>query len=233
MKSAHKETYHSGNGFVLIPAFNESGMIARVIRQVGEHGFRVIVVDDGSTDDTAAIARANGAIVLSHLLNLGQGAALETGMTYLRTISSEWVIHFDADGQHDAHHISRMLAALNEADVVLGSRFLAGAETPGMSIGRKRLLVLARIFQNLLTGVRLTDAHCGFRALNRKALNLIRLRESGMAHATEIIVEIRRHDLKVKEVPVRIAYSDYSKAKGQSAFNAFQIIATLIQRKIL
>lgn len=236
MKSVEKgitRRYHNGNGWVLIPAYNESGMIGEVVSAVRNEGYRVLVVDDGSSDLTGEIAQATGAKVLRHIVNFGQGAALETGMTYLRTHETEWVIHFDADGQHDATQISAFLSALEEADVILGSRFLPGSQHPGMGNGRKWLLRMARTFQNLLTGVTLSDAHCGFRALNQKALSMVRLREAGMAHATEVIMEIRNHQLTVREIPVRVIYSDYSQAKGQSGANAFRILLHLIQRKIL
>lgn len=225
--------YHKRNGWVLIPAFNEAGMISEVVQAVQKSGYSVLVVDDGSDDDTCERATQAGATVLRHIINLGQGAALETGMSWLRERDCDWVVHFDADGQHDASQIDDLLKQLGESDVVLGSRFLPGSEHPGMEKGRKMLLRMARLFQNLITGIHLSDAHCGLRALNKKALTEIRLKESGMAHATELIMEIGKHKLSVSEIPVRVLYTEYSQAKGQSGSNAIRILFHLIQRKIL
>lgn len=197
-------------------------------------GYRVVVIDDGSTDKTAEVAREAGAVTLVHRVNLGQGAALETGMEWARRKRGcLWVVHFDADGQHDPKAIKSILKNLSTYDIVMGSRFLPGASIPGIPKGRKRLLRVATSLQRWMTGVALTDAHCGLRGLNEVALRKIRLREPGMAHATEIVHQIKAHSLSYAEVPVTVSYTDYSMSKGQSAFNALQILLSLFFRRIL
>lgn len=226
--------YHGQNGWVLIPAFCEGLVIGDVVRSVIAEGYRVVVIDDGSSDGTAGQAKAAGALMLIHKVNLGQGAALETGMEWARRqMDCHWVVHFDADGQHDPRSIKALLRSLHEFDIVMGSRFLPGAAVPGIPAGRKRLLRIASRIQRWMTGVPLTDAHCGLRAINEVALHKIRLKEPGMAHATEIVHQIKGYRLRFTELPVEISYTDYSLSKGQSAMNAIQILLSLFFRRIL
>ena len=156
--------------FIIIPCYNDAAFLERVINSVKPYG-QVVVVDDGSTDNSREIAQSAQAIVLKHRLNRGQGAALETGDLYALRDGAEIVVHFDADGQHQAAEIPRLIEPIlkGEANVVFGSRFLKSDDfTPFL----KKWLILkpAILFQNLLLGVKLTDAHNGFRALSRKAL---------------------------------------------------------------
>ncbi len=220
--------------WVLIPACNEAAALPDVISELKNAGYRTLVVDDGSRDETATVARTFADRVLSHPINLGQGAALQTGMAWLVKQQVPFVVHFDADGQHRVADIPAMLAPLlaDEADITLGSRFMSGGAAIDISKGRKQLLRLARITNGLLTGLWLTDAHNGLRALNLKALSSIRLRHNGMAHASEILLEIRKHELRYREVPVHISYSGYSRLKGQSGWNALQILSDLIFGRI-
>lgn len=231
---SNPQTYHVRNGWVIIPAYCEAMVIGEVVESVMREGYRVVVVDDGSQDNTVGQASAAGAVTLVHRVNLGQGAALETGMEWARRQGNcQWVVHFDADGQHDPRAIQALLASLEEFDIVMGSRFLPGASVPGIPAGRKRLLRLASKIQRWMTGVPLTDAHCGLRALNEVALDKIRLKEPGMAHATEIVHRIKGYGLRFTELPVEISYTDYSLSKGQSAMNAIQILLSLFFRRIL
>lgn len=228
------ENYHAHNGWVIIPAYCEARVIAEVVESVIHEGYRVLVVDDGSHDTTASMAQAAGAVTLVHQVNLGQGAALETGMEWARRQQDcQWVVHFDADGQHDPRAIQTLLTSLQAYDIVMGSRFLPGATVPGIPASRKRLLRVAASIQRWITGVPLTDAHCGLRALNEVALHKIRLKEPGMAHATEIVHRIKGYHLRFAELPVEVSYTDYSLSKGQSAMNAIQILLSLFFRRIL
>ncbi len=228
------EALHGQNGWVVIPAFCEESVIGEVVQSVISLGYRVLVVDDGSTDDTRLRARSAGATVLTHAVNLGQGAALETGMEWARRQKGcQWVLHFDADGQHDPKAIKTILHQLSVYDIVLGSRFLPGASIPGMPTERERLLRFAARLQRWMTGVALTDAHCGLRGLNQVALRKVHLKEPGMAHATEIVHQIKSHALRYCEVPVTVSYTAYSMSKGQSALNAIQILLSLFFRRIL
>lgn len=226
--------YNAQNGWVLIPAFCEELVIGDVVRSVIAEGYRVVVIDDGSSDGTVDQATTAGALTLVHKVNLGQGAALETGMEWARRQKDcHWVVHFDADGQHDPLSISGFLNKLNTVDIVLGSRFLPGGSTPGISIFKKYFLQTAKRVQNILTGVHLSDAHCGIRALTRVAFEKISLQEPGMAHATELVQLIKKHQLSYCEIPVTIKYTAYSVAKGQGIGNAFQIIYSLVIRRFL
>jgi len=189
----------------------------------GEAG-RVVVVDDGSTDQTATAAAAAGAIVVSHLINRGQGAALKTGIEYALSCGAEAIVTFDSDGQHRIEDVDALLAPVLEGkyDVVLGSRFLG--EGSCVPFGRKLTLKLGVLFTRLVSGIRVTDTHNGLRALSRTAAEKIQIRQDRMAHASEILDEIARLKLRYAEVPTRILYTEYSQTKGQKSSAALRIV---------
>ena len=214
--------------FAIVPARNEAPVIGSVIEGLLGVGARVVVVDDGSSDGTGEVARRAGATVLRHPVNRGQGAALQTGFCRALREGARFVATFDADGQHDPEDLPRMLEALREsgAQVALGSRFLGHAlDIPR---GRRALLRMATLFTNLTTGVRLTDAHNGLRLLTAEAVRALRIRQDGMAHASEIIEQIGALGLRCLEVPVTVRYTDYSKAKGQSGFGSLGVLYNLL-----
>lgn len=217
---------------VVVAAYREAAVVGDVVRELRRWLPRVIVVDDGSPDDTAAEARAAGAQVLRHAINLGQGAALQTGISAALRQAAEIIVTFDADGQHRPQDAWALADAVRrgEGDLVLGSRFLGAAI--GMPRSRGWLLKLAVLGTRLLYGARLTDAHNGLRALSAAAAARIRLREAGMAHATEIVHQALRLRLRVVERPVTVVYSAYSLAKGQRASQALGIVADLLARRI-
>jgi len=208
----------------IVPAYNESRRIASVIQAIQPHVDCVVVVDDASHDDTAEIARATGATVLSHVVNLGQGASLETGHEYARAHGATTVIHFDGDGQFDANDIPRGIEHIRsgEVDIVLGSRFL-GSNSDMPWFKRWILLPLAKKFNQWVTGVRLTDAHNGFRILGPRALSCVRITHNRMAHATEIIALMRTHNLTYREIPITVTYHEY----GQRMSGAVAIMTDL------
>ncbi len=214
--------------WIVVPAYNEGGAIGATLRGLADRLPRVVVVDDGSTDETARIAGAFGATVVRHAVNLGQGAALQTGIDYAFLQGATHVCTFDADGQHDAATIDVMLAALEDsgADVALGSRFLG--ETVAMPALRHLALRAAVVYTRWQTGRDFTDAHNGFRMLTRGAAEKLRIRQPGMAHASEILSAIARHDLNYVEVPTTVTYSAYSLAKGQSLANSIKILFDLV-----
>ena len=214
--------------WVVVPAFNESGVIGPGVRDLRSRFANVVVVDDGSRDATAAAALAAGAIVLRHAVNAGQGAALQTGIDYALARGATYVATFDADGQHRVEDLIAMLAVLqgSQLDVVLGSRFLGHAE--GLPFARRLVLKAAVLFTNLTTGLRLTDAHNGLRVLTAPAARRLRIRQDGMAHASELIAQVGRLGLRYAEVPVTITYSDYSVAKGQRLSNSLLILRDLV-----
>ncbi|RYG98735.1 MAG: glycosyltransferase family 2 protein [Alphaproteobacteria bacterium] len=217
---------------IVIAAFNEERAIGEVVRDALRLFENVVVIDDGSTDATISIALNAGATVLVHPINLGQGAALQTGIDYAIGRGFERVVTFDADGQHVPEDAARMLQALDSSDiqVVLGSRFIGSVEN--IPAARRLLLKAATLFTRITTGLRVTDAHNGLRALRRDALSTIRIRQNRMAHASEILDEIARHKLSYIEMPVTIRYTEYSLAKGQSGFGAFNILFDLLIARI-
>ena len=213
---------------IVIPAYNEEKMIAEVVKEVRSVTPHVFVVDDGSSDDTAAVATRAGATVLAHALNRGQGAALRTGLEAAVRIGADIVVTFDADGQMLVSDIPSLTAPIEAGlcDVALGSRFLGNAER--MPAARRAALKAGILFTRATTGLKLTDTHNGLRAFSREAAARLDLRCDRMAHASEILEEISRLGLKYREVPVTIKYTDYSLAKGQKLSGAFRIIRDLL-----
>ncbi|MDK9713621.1 MAG: glycosyltransferase family 2 protein [Sulfuritalea sp.] len=215
------------NLWVVIPAMNEGSCIHDVVRGVRDLYKQVVVVDDGSTDDTVTRALEAGAIVVRHPVNLGQGASIQTGIEYALEQGADLIATFDADGQHQPDDLARLVSALEpaRADVALGSRFLGDA--PGISLGRRALLRLAIWYTILSTGLRLTDAHNGLRVFTRAAATRIRITQNRMAHASEILEAIATLKLRFVEVPVTIKYTEYSKQKGQRGSDALKILTDL------
>ena len=217
--------------WVVIPLYNEEQVIGDVIAQVRTAFAQVVCVDDGSSDHSGDVAARAGARVVRHPINLGQGAALQTGFEYaLADPSMKYVLTFDGDGQHQIADALGMVERLRagEADVVFGSRFLDERSQP--SFGKKMVLRAAVGYTNMTTHTRLTDAHNGLRAISRPVLEQIQLTQNRMAHASELVAQIGAAKASYVEHPVHILYSDYSKAKGQSLWNSVNILADLILR---
>ncbi|MFF1571823.1 glycosyltransferase family 2 protein [Leifsonia sp. NPDC058292] len=212
----------------MIPLFNEAPVIRAVVEDARKVFPNVVCVDDGSTDGSADEARAAGAVVVKHPINLGQGASLRTGLDWALTDpGAEYFVTFDADGQHQVSDAVVMVNILQDqpVDVVVGSRFLDGRTT--VSPLKRLVLKTAVAFERRSTGVHLTDAHNGLRAFNRRAASSIAITQNRMAHASEIVSEISRNDLRWVEAPVHVVYTDYSKAKGQSVWNSVNILSDL------
>lgn len=215
----------------VIAAYNEDSVIASVVSDVLERYANVVVVDDGSTDDTGSQALLAGACLLTHPVNLGQGAALQTGITYALNNHAEYIVTFDADGQHRLEDVDSMLTAmLNEGcDVVLGSRFVGTTENLPLT----RLLVLkaAILFTRITTGLQLTDTHNGLRIMQAGAARRIKLEQNRMAHASEFLGQVAALKLSYVEVAVSIRYTDYSLAKGQKLSDSLNILMDLLVEK--
>jgi glycosyltransferase involved in cell wall biosynthesis len=218
--------------WVVITAFNEASVIADVVAGLKPAEHNVLVVDDASTDDTAHRARTAGARVLQHPINLGQGAALQTGITFALRSGADFIVTFDGDGQHRPEEVPALLGSLvrHQVDFALGSRFLGSA--PNLPPFRRLLLRAATWFTRLTTGLKLTDAHNGLRAMTRRGASAIKLRQNRMAHASEILAQIARSGLGYIEVPVTIVYTPYSLQKGQRVSNSVSILIDLLAGRL-
>lgn len=248
------------NIFVIIPAYNESRSIYRVVRdlinyaQVNNLELTPVVVDDASADHTYQEAVRAGAVVLRHYINLDQGGALKTGNAYAIAHGADAVIHYDADGQHTVSDITTLLEPLErgECEVVLGSRFLKTYPstpqghtslwslpvrvlrllgTESIPFFRRVLLSGSYVLNTLITGMVLTDAHNGLRAMLVPSLERMQLIHNGKAHATEYLQEIKRLHLSFKEVPVVVTYNQEEK-RSQNFFDGLKILKDIILGKI-
>lgn len=219
----------SATTWLVIPLYNEAEVIGDVIKDARATFPNVVCVDDGSQDDSAERAREAGAYVVEHSINLGQGAALQTGIDYVvQFTDAEYLVTFDADGQHRPEDALAMVdrAQTDDLAIIYGSRFLEGSVDIGWS---KRLVLRTAAFATRLkTGLKLTDAHNGLRLLRRDAAQQVELRQDRMAHASEIIGQLARTKLPWTEMPVHIRYTEYSRAKGQSLLNSVNILVELV-----
>ncbi len=219
---------------VIIPMFNEAAVISEVVTRIREVFPHVVCVDDGSADNSGELAAAAGATVVRHATNLGQGAALQTGIEFglARSADLQFFLTFDADGQHRVIDAVAMVdeARKGEVDVILGSRFLSTPQN--MPASRRLVLRAAVAFTKVTTGLALTDAHNGLRVLSRGAAESLHLRLNGMAHASEILNVIARARLTYREMPIEVLYTDYSRQKGQSSINAVNIVFDLMVHRL-
>ncbi len=213
--------------FYIIPAFNEASVIAQTVASLSTDAplGEIVVVDDGSRDDTGPLALSAGAVVLRHLKNRGYGAALQTGLAYAQTQDADVAVTFDADGQHDPEDVPALIGPILEGrcDVVLASRFLDTASTTDMPRSRRLTLKAGVLFTRMMSRVRVTDAHNGLRAFSRRAIGLMQTASDDMAYASEVHDQIYRHKLSYAEVPSHIRYTEYSLAKGQRSTAAMRI----------
>jgi glycosyltransferase involved in cell wall biosynthesis len=218
---------------VVMPAHNEAAVIGSVLAgipaTIDSATVIPIVIDDGSTDATGEIARGCGARVLSHLTNLGVGAATMTGLRAAKLLGADIIVTMDADGQHDSAEIQSLVRTLTDGpfDVVIGSRLLDPA---GMPLTRFAANLLLNFVTFIVYGKMVSDSQSGFKAFTRTALNTLELGFPGYEICSEIIGEMYRKNLRYKSVPVRAVYTNYSQAKGQHFLNGINIITGLFMR---
>lgn len=218
-----------GNTWVVIPLFNEAQVIAEVVSHVKTVFPHVVCIDDGSSDNSVQEARRAGAVVIEHPINLGQGAALQTGFDFALTDRAMVdIVTFDADGQHSIEDAVAMVHLLQsqQLDVVIGSRFLDSRTQLG--VAKRIVLKMAALFTRITTGMSLTDAHNGLRVISRDTLSRFSLKQNRMAHASEIVDIFSELKVNWAEYPTHIVYSEYSKAKGQSLLNSVNILVELL-----
>lgn len=217
--------------YIVVPAYNESKSIRSVVQSLLEVYPNVVVVDDGSTDGTSTTIADYPVTLLRHMINLGQGAALQTGIHYAIERGADLIVTFDADGQHDVADIQALLTPIlsGECDLTLGSRFLGKAHN--IPISRKFLLRVGILFTQVFSKIKVSDVHNGLRAFSRKAALSIHIRMDRMGHASEILDQAYQAELRIREVPVNIYYSPYSLNKGQSSWNAIRTAAEILLEK--
>jgi len=202
-------------------------VIRGVIAQLREICPRIVVVDDGSTDETGLEARAGGATVLTHIVNLGQGAALQTGIEFALLQGAEYIFTFDADGQHAPESLTVLAETMRStgSDVILGSRWLGHVEAiPPL---RRLILRLAVVFTRLHSGLNLSDTHNGLRLFSRAAALRLKITQPRMAHASEILAQIGSAKLRFAEAPVTVRYTAYSLRKGQKLSGMFRVLSDI------
>jgi glycosyltransferase involved in cell wall biosynthesis len=216
--------------FCVIPAWNEAKRITQVIKDVGAVVDCVVVVDDCSTDQTSSIAAKEGAVVLRHLVNRDQGAALRTGTKYALEHGADIIVHFDADGQMRSQDITTVIAPIiaKQADIVFGSRFL-DKKTEMPTFKRYIIMPLARFINFIFLHIKLTDPQSGFRAMSSQAAKQLTWQQDGKAHCSEILALAYKHNLRIKEVPITIIYHHF----GQKLGGGVRILKDMILAKLI
>jgi glycosyltransferase involved in cell wall biosynthesis len=220
---------------VVLPAYNEAPVIGSVLRripsQIGSMPVVKVVVDDGSQDRTSEIARMQGAFVIRHLTNLGVGAATITGLRSAADLDVDFVVTMDSDGQHDPAEIEKLVATLIDGrfDVVIGSRIRDRRGMPGTRLAANLLLnaLTYAVYRKIVS-----DSQSGFKVFSRQALEAMDLKSAGYEVCSEIIGEIYRKNLRYKSVPIKAAYTSYSRAKGQHFLNGVNLILGLLLRLV-
>ena len=221
--------------WLIVPCYNEGTVIFDVLTNARETFPNIVGVNDGSADDSAAQIRAAGAHLVDHPVNLGQGAAIQTGVEYARAQpGAKYFVTFDADGQHQVKDVMRMIERLRTEplDIVVGTRF-AGQENSQVPWIKRAVLKTVVMLSPRTKKLGLTDAHNGLRAFNRRVAEEMNIRMNGMSHASEIVSMIDKHGWRVDEEPVDILYTEYSMSKGQSLINGVNILADgLVARRL-
>ena len=214
--------------WLIVPCFNEATVIRDVVAQARQTFPNIVVVNDGSRDDSAQQAHLGGAVVVNHPVNLGQGAALQTGIEFARSQpGAQYFVTFDADGQHQVKDVVAMIQRLRTEplDIVVGTRFAGGQDTTGVPWIKRVVLKTVVLLSPTTRKLGLSDAHNGLRAFNKTVADGFNLKMNGMSHASEIVSTIANQHWRVAEQPVDILYTEYSMSKGQSLINGVNILA--------
>lgn len=217
---------------IVMPAYNEATVIGQVVNKVKDAGFSdIVVVDDGSKDNTAYEAEIKGARVVRHLVNRGLGGALGTGLAAAIKLNADIIVTLDSDGQHDAEEINKIIEPIKSerADCVLGYRTYPESEMPKI---RKLFNHVGNLVTYFLFGALVKDSQSGFRAFSNEAARSINIRSSRMEASSEIVEQIFKKNLKLEEVPIKAIYTDYSLSKGQNFFVGLKTLWKLIFYKL-
>jgi glycosyltransferase involved in cell wall biosynthesis len=219
------------NIYIIVPAYNEELVIKSTIQGLEEHFENIIVVNDGSTDNTAQEISNLNITLINHSINLGVGAAIQTAFKFIldNCEDATGIITFDADGQHDvkdACEISKMLLSGDE-DIIFGSRFLGYQDN--IPVFKRMVLKIIAKITSLMTSVNLSDAHNGLKGFKVSAISKINLEINSYAYESELIMQVQKNNLLYREISTNISYSDYSKKKGQKLSNGLIIIEDLLK----
>lgn len=221
--------------WLIVPCYNEGTVIFDVLTHARETFPNIVAVNDGSRDDSAAQIRAAGAHLVNHPVNLGQGAAIQTGVEYARSQpGARYFVTFDADGQHQVKDVVRMVERLRAepVDIIVGTRF-AGQDNSQVPWIKRVVLKTVVLLSPRTKKLGLSDAHNGLRAFNKKVADEMNIRMNGMSHASEIVTMIDNNGWRVDEEPVDILYTEYAMSKGQSLINGVNILADgLVARRL-
>ena len=219
---------------VVVPVFNESAVIYKVLKSIpkkirGVSELNVVVINDGSTDNSQFEVQRAGFSIVTHVINRGLGAAIKTGMAYARVKKADVMVTFDGDGQHDPSDIEKIIVPIiqKKADLAIGSRFKKLKNVP---LDRYFLNWIANFVTFLFYGALTTDSQSGLRAFSQKALNLVDFKGERMDFSSEILLEAKRNNLKKAEVPIKAIYTEYSRKKGQKNSNAIPTFARFLVR---
>lgn len=221
------------NVFIALPAYNEEEVITNVLSQIQKEGYsNIVVVDDGSTDNTATKAEQAGATVIRHSINRGPGAATQTAFDACIKLGAEIILTMDADGQHHASDISKILKHLEttKADIVIGSRFL---ETNKIPFHRRVFNAIGNMVTFLFFGLWVSDSQSGFKVFTKKAVEKIDIHSNGYEFCSELIWEFRIQKFHVEEFPISVTYTKRSLSKGQSFFVGTKTFFRLFLRSIM
>jgi len=223
---------------VIIPAYNEADVIGDVIGDVKKefqktsYSYEIVVVNDGSTDNTANVAKKAGATVVQHILNSGAGSATATGLSYANQNGFEIVATMDADGQHLSKDVITGIKTMAQGniDLLIGSRLI---DSKGMSkvkvLGNRGLSFITF----LLFGIKVTDSQSGLRVFSKESLQKLRWKTSGYEFCSEMLWRANQQGLKIAEFPIKAVYTEYSISKGQNNWNAINIVKSLLIRRVM
>ena len=216
----------------IVPAYNEGGAIGDVVESIraSSPAYDVVVIDDGSHDDTAAIARAHGAAVVSLPYNIGIGGAVQTGFKYALERGYLTAVRLDGDGQHDPGELQKLLGpiARGEADIVTGSRFVEGSGDYRPPLARRIGIIWFAKIVSLLTRQRVTDTTSGFQALNRKGIRLFAADYPHDYPEVEATVMVVRHELRLLEVPARMREREHGRSSITAVRSLYYVIKVLL-----
>ena len=223
---------------IVIPAYNEGSVIGSVVGDItksftaAKQDFQIVVVNDGSKDNTPEAARQAGAHVIDHILNSGAGGATATGLSYADQNNFTIAVTMDADGQHSPDDALRGIAEIQQrqADLLIGSRLI---DSKGMSVVKMIGNWGLSFITYVLFGVKTTDSQSGLRVYSRRALETLRWRTSGYEFCSEMIWRARQAGLIIDEFPIKAIYTEYSKGKGQNNWNGINIVKSLVRRRIV